>query len=125
MNESEPVVEPIAPKPWYRKELVLFIATSLVIALALVLVSMALYASSGAAQLDLSRPGYKSVQSELDQSDNFEGFPATGAVNKDTLDKFQQLYDKQTKLVTDTDVFSPSVLDDSALGLDDVTASNQ
>lgn len=119
------VPEPQTPepklKPWYRQELTLFVAGSLVIAFCLVLVSMALYVSSGAAQLDLSRPGYKSVRSEV-ESDAFEGFPSDGPVTRDTLEQFQRLYDTQTKPVTDKDVFSPSALDDEALGVDDVPA---
>jgi len=117
MNEPS-VSESAEIKPWYRRELTIFIAGSLIIAFLLVLVSMALYNSSGAAQLDLSRPGYQSVQSEV-EPDTFEGFPSDGPVTRGTLEQFKQLYDTQTKPVTDKNVFSPSALDGKALGIDD------
>ncbi len=104
--------------PWYRQQIVQFVAGSITVAILLVFVSMALYASSGAAQLDLSRPGYKNVQDKVDQSGAFESFPATGSVNKSTLDQFQKIYDKQTKQVDSSDAFSSSALDDQALGID-------
>jgi len=104
--------------PWYRQRIVLFVASSIVIACLLVVVSMALYASSGAAQLDLSRPGYKSVQNEVDQNDNFESFPANGSVDSKTVDQFLKLYDKQTQPVNNANVFTDDALSDQALGID-------
>lgn len=119
MSEDEiPVSERTGPLPWYRQQIVLFIGGSIIMAFLLVLASMALYASSGAAQLDLSRPGYKSVQNQVDQNDNFESFSASGPVTKDTLDQFLKLYQKQVKPVDNADVFSPDTLDDQALGID-------
>ncbi len=110
--------EPTEHRPFYRHRFTLFVASSIVVAIILVLVSMALYASSGAAQLDLSRPGYKSVQNKVDQSDTFESFPANGSVNTSTLDQFQKLFQKQVKPVDSSDVFNASALDDQALGID-------
>jgi hypothetical protein len=115
MNEEIP--QPIT-RAWYRRNIVLFIGGSIVVAFLLVLASMALYATSGAAQLDLSRPGYKSVQDKVDRTDNFESFPATGSVDGKTLDQFLELYTKQTKPVDDNNAFNPSALDDSALEIE-------
>jgi len=115
--------QPAAHIAWYRQQMVLFVAGSIAIALFLVFVSMALYVSSGAAQLDLSRPGYKNVQNKVDQSDTFESFSASGTVDKNVLDQFQKLYDKQTKQVDNSDAFSSSALDDQALGIDAPAAS--
>ncbi len=112
-----------AVKPWYRSELFMFIGGSLIVAFILVLISMALYESSGAAQLDLSRPGYKSVRNEVDQSDTFEGFSASGPVTRTVIDQFQTLYQKQVKAVTGKDAFSSNVLEDQALGIDDPAAN--
>jgi hypothetical protein len=125
MPEEQPVLRPTHPsaKPWYRQQLILFIFGSIVIALMLVALSLAMYASSGAAQLDLSRPGYKSVQNEVDQSDSFQSFPADGPVSKNALDQFQKLYDKQTKLVQG-EAYNSSALDDSLLGIDAPTVDS-
>jgi hypothetical protein len=105
--------------PWYRHSIVVFVSGSIVIALLLVTISMALYASSGAAQLDLSRPGYKSVQSKVDQSSGrFESFSSDGQVNKKVVEEFETMYKKQTKSVDSANTLSSSALDDQALGID-------
>lgn len=102
----------------HKNRLVLFVAGSIGIALVLVVVSMVLYVSGGAIQLDASRPGVKSLSSQVDRSGSFESFPATGDVDKKTLEQFRKLYDKQVKQVTASDAFNAEVLDDSALGID-------
>lgn len=110
------------PNRWYKTQLVLFISGSIVIAVVLVLVSMALYASSGAAQLDLSRPGYQSVQSKVEKPDAFKSFPSTGTVDQKAIDQFQKLYDEQVQQVTSVDVFTVDVLENQALGIDALAA---
>jgi hypothetical protein len=106
----------------HKNRLVLFVTASIIIALVLVVISMILYVSSGAIQLDASRPGVKSVSDKIDQTDSFKSFPATGPVDKDTLDQFRELYDGQVQRVTTSDAFSPEVLEDEALGIDAGTA---
>lgn len=103
--------------PWYRTRLVVFVVSSIIIALVLVTISLSLYASSGAAQLDLSRPGYQAVQSQVEQTDKFKSFPSTGAVDDETIAEFRKLYEDQVKQVTSTDAFNPAVLDEQALGI--------
>ncbi len=94
------------------------IVGSIVVALLLVAVAMALYATSGTAQLDLSRPGYKTVRDQVKQVDNYEGFSASGDIDQKTLDEFKKLYDAQAKDATSVDAFSPVLLSDEALGID-------
>ena len=101
-----------------RRPLIVFISGSIVIAILLVFVSMALYVSSGAAQLDLSRPGYKSVQDKIDRSDTFKSFPATGSVTDKTIEDFLELYNRQTKSVSGTDAFNPETLSEQTLEID-------
>jgi len=121
MNDAveTPPAETPAAKPWYRQELVIFIVSSVIAAFLLVVISMALYTSSGASLLDLSRPGYQSVQKQLDQTDSFEAFSSDGPVSKATLDKFLSLYQKQVKPVSGSTDFDSTPLSDQALGLDD------
>ena len=104
--------------PWYRTRLVIFISSSIAMALVLVVISMALYASSGAAQLDLSRPGYQSVQDKLEQTNTFKSFPASGSVDNKTIEQFKKLYEEQVGKVTTTNAFNPEVLSEQALGID-------
>ena len=117
---EEPSQEHVANAiPWYRHSIVAFVSGSIVIAVILVSVSMALYASSGAAQLDLSRPGYKSVQSKVDQTSGmFKSFSSDGQVNKKVVEEFEAMYGRQTKSVDGADTLSSNALDDQALGID-------
>lgn len=102
----------------HKNRLVIFVSTSIAIALVLVVISMVLYVSSGAIQLDASRPGVQAVTDQVDQSGSFISFPATGTVDAKTLDQFRKLYDEQVKTVTARDAFNATVLSDSALGID-------
>jgi len=116
---NEPSVEQAVHKPWYRRELFVFIVGSVIIALVLVAVSTALYTSSGASLLDLSRPGYKSVQGEVKQTDSFEAFSSDGPVDRATLDKFQQLYQQQIQSVSSSSGFDGTALSDQSLSIDE------
>lgn len=119
MTEETEQHEHVERTKWDRRRpLVVFIGGSIVIAIMLVFVSMALYASSGAAQLDLSRPGYKSVQDQIDRSDTFKTFPATGTVTDETIEDFLELYIRQTKSVSGTDAFNPEALSEQTLEID-------
>ena len=109
---------PLEKLAWYRQRVVLFVAGSIGIAFLMVVIAMALYDSSGAAKLDLSRPGNQSIQDKLHEVESFESFPADGTVDKKTLDQFRALYDKQTKQVNSEDAFSGSAFTDQALGID-------
>ena len=109
--------KPAVALPWYRQRLLLLVVGSVIIALLLVVIAMAIYVSSGAAQLDISRPGYQSVQDQVDTT-TFESFPSTGSVDTETIDDFLELYDKQTGRVDSNDVFSEDALADKALGID-------
>ena len=122
MNEATVSTDEAASKPWYRHELVLFIFGSLIIAFMLVTAGLGLYVSSGANLLDASRPGFKSVRSEINQFDSFQTFQSSGPVSRDTVNQFLKLYDKQVLPVTDNGVYNPSTLDDQALGIDEPSA---
>ncbi len=102
---------------WYKTRLVVFVGGAIVIALIMVFASMVLYLSSGAAQLDLSRPGYTAVRDKVERSDTFKSFPASGTINTKAIEEFQELYAKQVKNVTTVDVFHPGVLEDDVLGI--------
>ncbi len=116
---NEPSAEPVVHKPWYRNELLIFMSSSVIIAIILVSIGTVLYTSSGASLLDLSRPGYKSVQGEVKQTDSFEAFSSDGSVGKDTLEKFQQLYQKQVQSVSNSSGFDGAALSDQSLSIDE------
>ena len=118
MSEEELRVEAETLGKWERHKFMLLVGLTIVISLFLVGVAMALYSSSGAAQLDLSRPGYQAVRDQISQTEDFDGYPATGALDKKALDEFRSLYDKKSKEAMDVDGFGGKVLSDSALSID-------
>lgn len=104
---------------WSQHRFLIMIGSAVVISLFLVGVGLALYSSSGAAQLDLSRPGYATVRSEATKAaDKYEGFSATGPIDQDALKQFRELFSEQSSRATNFDAFANDVLSDSALKID-------
>jgi hypothetical protein len=118
VSEEQLTAEASNLSPWQRHRFIVLIGLTIVISLFLVGVALALYASSGAAQLDLSRPGYKSVRNQATRSDTFEGFSASGSVDKGTLDDFRKLYEQQATQATNFDSFGGDVMSDKTLSID-------
>ena len=113
---------PLEPKTvlgrWGEHRFLIMIGVSIVIALFLVGVALALYASSGAAQLDLSRPGYQSVRKQVPQDDTFSGFSASGAVDKAALEQFEKLYNERSKQAIGVESFGGNGMSDESLSID-------
>lgn len=118
MSEEELIAEAKTLDEWSRHRFLIFIGASIVIAIILVIVSMHLYNSSGAAQLDLSRPGYQSVRKQASHAADFEGFPSTGALDETSLNEFKTLYTEKEKEATGIDSFGGDVLSDKALSIE-------
>lgn len=116
MQESDYV----APQGfWNQHRYLLLILLSIIIAVVLVGVSMGLYYSSGAQQLDMSRPGYESVASQVkDETKAFGAYSASGDITKESIEIFRKLFDEQSKYATSVDAFSGDPLDPVALGLE-------
>lgn len=103
---------------WQQHRFMVLIIGSILVALLLTAVSMKLYASSGAAQLDLSRPGYEHVVDKKVKSTVFEGYPSSGPINRQTLKEFQDLYNKRADQATKVDSFGGDVMSDATLSID-------
>jgi hypothetical protein len=104
MDEQTPVEE--QAKFWDHHRFLLLIGLTIVVALILVSVSLAIYNLSGAAQLDLSRPGFKGVAAQAESGNSgFKSYDASGPVNSTTIKEFQSLYSSQTSDVTAVDAF--------------------
>ena len=115
MNDNEETTTPDLSY-WGQHRVLLLIGFSIVISLILVSIAMALYASSGAAQLDLSRPGYKAVSSQAVNADgSFEDYPAFGKLDEDSINDFKVLYDKQATKAKAVDAFGGDPLSPEAL----------
>jgi hypothetical protein len=106
----------------HKHNFLIFITLSIVISAVVVYISMQMYNSSGAAQLDLSRPGYVSVRSKVNASDGyFEAYQANGTINKGVIDNFKKLFNKQAQKIEAVDAFGGSPLDSTALGISDTS----
>jgi hypothetical protein len=103
---------------WARHRFMALVAITILISLFLVSVALALYASSGAAQLDLSRPGYQSVRDQAGRTTSFDSFPANGTLNKEAVDKFRKLYDQQAERATNVDSFGGAAMSEQTLSID-------
>ena len=117
MNHEQLVAEPTTMSHWQRHRFFLLVGGTIIISLMLVGVALGLYASSGAAQLDLSRPSYVSVREKVDPVDSFKGFPSSGALDNATLREFHDLYAERAKQATAIDGFGGEVMSDQALSI--------
>ncbi len=118
MNNPEEVLQEEKSTFWGHHRLLLLIVLSIFIALGLVSISMALYNSSGAAQLDLSRPGYKTVTSQAVNNDgDFQDYSASGPLDTNAINEFRSVYDKQATKAKAVDAFSGDPLDPDVLDI--------
>lgn len=117
---EEPLVQGEHPPidRWAHHRFMALVGITILISLFLVSVALALYASSGAAQLDLTRPGYQSVRDQAGRSTSFDGFPASGTLNKETIQQFRKLYDQQAEKATNVDSFGGSAMSEQTLSID-------
>lgn len=100
---------------WGRHRLALLLVGTILIALTLTSVSIAIYHSSGAAQLDLSRPGYRSVSNQAKTGDDIDSFASSGEVDQSTIREFMSLYDKQAVKAKAVDAFNGDPLNPEVL----------
>jgi len=91
------------------------VIAALLITMLLTTISMALYISSGASRLDLSRPGYEKVRSEVQNDSNEDTFSATGPMNSDVANDFQVRFSRHRETLTKLDTFGTNALDDDEL----------
>ncbi len=118
-DQSTPPVTPVEVTQeanfWGEHRLALLLGATLVVAVILTIVSMVFYTMSGAAQLDLSRPGYQSVSGQVDTESQIDTYSASGSVNKETIKEFITLYDKQAEKAKAVDAFNGDPLNPEVL----------
>lgn len=104
-------------------KLITMVLISIVIALFLVFVAMALYNSSGAAQLDLSRPGYEDIRKKAQQDTTTVSFSASGSLDEAAMKEFADKYDKKLESLKRPDVFASDALSQKSLQIDQESAA--
>lgn len=103
-----------------RRRLIATLTAVILLAFLLVAISMVIYYSSGASQLDLSRPEYKSVRSQIDTDTKTTNlFDAQGPIDEVVLDDFLARYKEKSDRVLEANAFSNEVLNDEQLGIAD------
>jgi hypothetical protein len=119
MSEDEiPEVVDIEPTRHMQikdHRLLVMIFGSVIIASLLVLVALSLYASTGASQLDLSRPGYVDIRSQAKNDDSFVGFSPSGELDAEALEEFEKLYAQKLTELETVDPFKKDVLSPESL----------
>ncbi len=100
---------------WQQHRLSLLLGLTVLIAIVLTSVSVFIYSTSGAAQLDLSRPGYKSVSNKVEKDDTITTYSASGPVNKATIQEFITQYDDQAAKAKAVDAFNGDPLNPEVL----------
>lgn len=118
MDETREINQPKIVKIIHKYSLAMFIAVSILIAMAIVTISMYLYNTSGAAQLDLSRPGYVSVRAmSTDGDDTLNPYSANGKISLKILNDFEKSFNSRAEKIIDVDAFGNDPLSADALGL--------
>ena len=98
-----------------RYRFVVLIVGSIIVSMLLVMASLALYVTSGTAQLDLSRPGYADIRDQVKKDDSFQGFRANGELDNAAYAEFEKLYNERLKDAESVDAFGNDVLSPEVL----------
>lgn len=109
-----------------HRNLMIFIASSLGIAIVLAGASLWLYSSDGTIQLDLSRPALqdaREAQKKAKEQNDKQGkgrddFPAQGGLNEKDIGDFQKIYSNTAKDIHSNE-FDENLLNDEALNIID------
>lgn len=116
IEENTTSHESVELSGWQKHKFLVMVGGAVAIAMVLIAVSMHLYASSGAAQLDLSLPIYEKDRKQI-STESASNFPATGIIDKNTMLDYQKQLDKQIKQTSSAEGFNSAGLSDDALGL--------
>ena len=100
---------------WDRHRLSLLLIITVSIAIVMTVISVVIYNSTGAAQLDLSRPGYRSVSDKVIREDAIDPYSSSGPVNKEVIKEFMRLYDQQADKAKKVDAFNGDPLNPEVL----------
>ena len=77
---------------WQQHRFFMLIVLVIAVSMALVMISISLYNSSGAAQVDLSLPGYKSIQKRASQDHSETNFSSDGTLDSEAFAAFDKAY---------------------------------
>ena len=102
---------------WQHSRLYALLAGVIVIALILVSVAMSIYNSSGAAQIDMSRPGFSSVQNKVKEDTSTQSFPASGQFDQQAFKDFYKMYDERVTALDSINAYDPAATENDSYTL--------
>jgi len=110
-------IDEVVLTQWQQHRFLVMIGAAILIAFFLVCVSLGLYNSSGASQVDLSRPEYAGIRTQATQDTNDEAFDSTGTLDTKAIQSFKDLYNARTAKVVGVDSFDAAALSEESLQL--------
>ena len=126
MDENTPITPVVLSDEdlsfWQRHRISLLLIITVFVALTLTVISVVIYNNSGAAQLDFSRPGIRSVSDKVQKTDAIDTYSAAGEVNKNAIEQFIKLYDAQASKAKAVDAFNGDPLNPQVLEFGTQTA---
>lgn len=77
-------------------------------------------------QLDLSRPGYINIRSQvINDTADIQDYSDNGPINQSTINEFKAIYNKQSQKVKSIDAFGGDTLNPDSLGIgSDINITN-
>lgn len=102
---------------WQHSKLYVLLVGVIFVSLILVTVAMNIYNSSGASQIDMSRPGFSSVQKAVKDDNNTTSFPASGQFDQQSFKDFYKMYDERVKALQSINAYNPAAVQDDAYNL--------
>lgn len=121
MSEEKHPID-VHPK---NRRLALLIVLVITGAVMLTWTALSLYSSSGAAQLDLSRPGFERVREQVaSETTVFKAYPNSGPIDEESLKEFETKYGEKVKEATSVKAFGNDVLSPEALHIDRSSAES-
>jgi hypothetical protein len=100
-----------------RYQFVAMIALAVLIAMVSTIASIWVYTSSGAINLDLSRPGYEDIREETYATEPKTQFQSSGPIDKNAIEDFNSRIEDLQNEINSMNNFSGDVMSDEALGI--------
>lgn len=101
-----------------------FIILCVAIALVMTLISLELYRRSGAIKLDMSRPGYEAVRTEVEKSSDDQPYDSSGPLNDSAINDFEDRIKKYQSELDELGTYDNSIISDDSLNLTEPAESS-
>ena len=103
----------------------LFIIICITIAFIMTLISLELYRRSGAMNLDMSRPGYESVRTEVEQTSDDRPYSSSGSLTNEAITDFEERLNNYKNELNNLGTYDNSIVSDENLNLTPLTSSQE